>query len=117
MTYGKGAERGEARADEGDRDDHAQQLDELLAELPDDVPVDGVLATGDPAHVLADEATEDGGVLFGGSRGYGPLRRVLLGSVSRELVSAVPCAVIVHPRSAEAEAPAMARPAEGESAR
>ena len=77
----------------------------------------GVLATGDPAQALAEVAVADGGVLFAGSRGYGPLRRVLLGSVSRELVSSVPCTVIVHPRSAEAEAPAMASAAQGESAR
>ena len=93
------------------------RLDELLAELPDDVQVDGVLATGDPAQALAEVAVEDGGVLFAGSRGYGPLRRVLLGSVSRKLVSSVPCTVIVHPRSAEAEAPAMASAAQGESTR
>ena len=93
------------------------RLDELLAELPDDVTVRRVLASGKPAEVLADEATADGGVLLVGSRGYGPLRRVLLGSVSRGLVRYAPCTVILHPRSAETETPAMAGAAQGESSR
>jgi len=50
-----------------------------------------------------------------GSRGYGPLRRVLLGSVSTELIRTAPCPVIVHPRPAKAAAPAPA-PAQAGSA-
>ena len=117
VTYGKGGNQGRPELAKEIEKIMRSRLDDLLAELPDDVHVDGVLVTGDPAHALAEVALEDGGVVFAGSRGYGPLRRVLLGSVSRELVSSAPCTVIVHPRSAEAEAPAMASSAQGETAR
>ncbi len=40
-------------------------------------------------------------MLFVGSRAYGPVRRVLLGSVSSELVESAPCAVLVTPRGTE----------------
>ena len=39
-------------------------------------------------------------LLFAGSRGYGPLRRALLGSVSGALVRDAGCPVVITPRSA-----------------
>jgi len=39
-----------------------------------------------------------------GWRAYGPLRRVLLGSVSTALVRSAPCPMIVHPRPTKATA-------------
>jgi hypothetical protein len=33
-----------------------------------------------------------------GSRAYGPVRRVLLGSVAKQLVRSAPCPLIVTPR-------------------
>ncbi len=91
------------------------RLDEVLADLPDDVRAKGVLVVADVANGLAEAATEDGGLLVLGSRGYGPLRRVLLGSVSRELLRSAPCAVVVHPRSATDGAQAGRHTAEAES--
>ncbi len=44
-----------------------------------------------------------------GSRAYGPLRRVLLGSVATELARTAPCPLIVHPRPAKSAAPAEER--------
>ena len=38
-----------------------------------------------------------------GSRAYGPLRSVIVGSVSRHLVDHASCPVLVIPRSAEAD--------------
>ena len=76
------------------------RLEETLADLPDDVQAKGVLVTGEADKELAAAATDDGGLLVLGSRAYGPLRRVLLGSVSRELLRSAPCAVVVHPRTA-----------------
>lgn len=73
-------------------------LDRGLALVPDDIEASGELATpGMPA--LADQ--EDVDVLVLGSRGYGPIRRLLLGSVSTRLVRSAPCPVIMYPRSAE----------------
>ena len=53
---------------------------------------------GDPGPALA-KACEDGvELLVVGSRGYGPVARVLLGSVSRKLATHAPCPVLVVPR-------------------
>jgi nucleotide-binding universal stress UspA family protein len=82
------------------------RLDEAVASMPEDVRVEATLAEGKADAVLAEIAVEDGGVLVLGARGYGPLRRVLLGSVSTALVRSAPCPLIVHPRPAKAEAPA-----------
>ena len=41
-------------------------------------------------------------VLFAGSRGHGPLRRAMLGSVSCALVRDAVCPVVIMPRSAVA---------------
>ncbi len=90
------------------------RMEEALADLPDDVRAEGVLITGDPAEELARVAVTDGGILVVGSRSYGPLRSVLLGSVSRDLMRSVPCPLIVHPRSAEAERSLMEKAARSE---
>ena len=59
---------------------------------------------GPPARTLA-EACEDGvDLLVAGSRGYGPLMRVLLGSVSTQLVHLAPCPVLVVPRPSQSAA-------------
>jgi len=50
------------------------------------------------------EASERLDVLVMGSRGYGPLRRVLLGSVSSHVMRHAHCPVVVVPRSASADA-------------
>jgi hypothetical protein len=51
----------------------------------------------DPVAVLV-EMSADLDVLVCGSRGYGPLRAALLGSVSRRVAGAAQCPVIVVPR-------------------
>lgn len=83
---------------------HAQQelmssrLERGLALVPGDVDVSGELATvGMPTLVEQDDVD----IMVVGSRGYGPIRRVLLGSVSTGLVRNAPYPVIVYPRSAE----------------
>ncbi len=63
---------------------------------------EGVTATvhlfdGSPAKVLLDHAGELD-LLVTGSRGYGPLGRVLLGSVSHEVIRQCPTPVLVVPR-------------------
>lgn len=50
-------------------------------------------------HLTAHSANVD--LLVVGSRGYGPLRRVLLGSVASHLVTHSHCPVVVTPRAAE----------------
>lgn len=79
-----------------------QHLDEASAEVPADVEFEATLVSGDPAVKLADAARAGGGLLLLGSRSYGPLRRVLVGSVASAVMRSAPCPVIVHPRGAQA---------------
>ena len=58
-------------------------------------------SSGDPVLVLEQEASRGLDLLVLGARGYGPLRSVLLGSVSTEVVCHSPCPVLVVPRSVE----------------
>jgi nucleotide-binding universal stress UspA family protein len=53
---------------------------------------------GDPATELLRACEEGIDLLVLGSRGYGPLTRVLLGSVSRQVIGDAPCPVLVVPR-------------------
>jgi nucleotide-binding universal stress UspA family protein len=66
-----------------------------------DVPaLELVEREGDPARELV-EASRQADLLVAGSRGYGPVRRLLLGSVSTLLVRQADCPLLVLPRSAE----------------
>jgi nucleotide-binding universal stress UspA family protein len=63
----------------------------------------GIAATGrrldgPPASTLADACDEDVDLLVAGSRRYGPAMRVLLGSVSTQLIHKASCPVLVVPR-------------------
>jgi nucleotide-binding universal stress UspA family protein len=60
----------------------------------------GDIAFGDPATELAFEANHLD-LLVTGSRNYGPIRRLLLGSTSSKLVHQAPCPVLVTTRSVE----------------
>jgi nucleotide-binding universal stress UspA family protein len=93
-----------------------QRLDEGLGTVPDAVEAEGVLATGEPAQALADAVRSEGSVLVVGSRAYGPLRRVLLGSVSTALIHAAPCPLIIHPRGSEMQSPTPASAEAGSAA-
>jgi len=54
---------------------------------------------GQPGPALAEACDEVGAdLLVAGSRGYGPLARVFLGSVSTQLMHKAPCPVLVVPR-------------------
>jgi nucleotide-binding universal stress UspA family protein len=60
--------------------------------------VQGVRLDGDPAMELIRHCEENVDLLVLGSRGYGPIARVLLGSVSRHVVTDAPCPVLVVAR-------------------
>jgi nucleotide-binding universal stress UspA family protein len=69
--------------------------------LDGDVPVEThVVVAHDPADVLC-RMSDRFDLLVCGSRGYGPLRAVLLGSVSRRVVGEARCPVLVVPRGTE----------------
>lgn len=76
---------------------------EELAEVEaSDPSIKGELREGDPAGELI-AATGDLDLLILGSRGYGPIRRALLGGVSARVLRKATCPVIVIPRGARAE--------------
>jgi nucleotide-binding universal stress UspA family protein len=63
--------------------------------------VEAVMPDGNPAGVLAHES-RGADLLVMGSRGRGPLRSALLGSVSRYVVRRTACPVVIHPHSSVA---------------
>jgi nucleotide-binding universal stress UspA family protein len=74
-----------------------EQLEAAVRSLPREVAGSARLETGIPVEVLI-EASRDLDLLAIGSRGYGPTRRLLLGSVSAQLVREARCPVLVTPR-------------------
>jgi nucleotide-binding universal stress UspA family protein len=78
-----------------------RRLRGLVGELGAGVPVEIDATVGDPAEVLI-AVSEHLDLLVCGSRGYGPLRAVLLGSVTRRLVAEARCPVLVLPRGVQA---------------
>jgi nucleotide-binding universal stress UspA family protein len=75
-------------------------LRRAVDELGADVPVEVEALIGDPVELLA-AASEHLDLLVCGSRGYGPVRAVLLGSVSGAVMMSSRCPVIAVPRGVE----------------
>jgi nucleotide-binding universal stress UspA family protein len=86
------------------RDAMRAGLDKLVEEMPSDVRAEVRLLEGDGVKPLLDQ-TETVDLMVMGSRGYGPLRRVLLGSTSAQVIRSAACPVLVvpAPRSAHAQ--------------
>ncbi len=84
---------------------HGERLEQAIATAPAAVRPRGVLLHGDPAQEIAraGEGTVD--VLFAGSRGHGPSRQVLGGSVSQALLLAATQPVVILPRGSLADGP------------
>jgi nucleotide-binding universal stress UspA family protein len=80
------------------REEAEERLEAVLAELGDIAT--GDIAFGDPARELAYEGNHLD-LLVTGSRGYGPIRRLMLGSTSSKLVHEAPCPVLVLTRTTE----------------
>ena len=74
-----------------------QRLSQARSAIPDGLRSEARLLDGDAAEALIGES-ETLDLLVTGSRGYGPVRAVLLGSVSRALVRGAACPVVVSPR-------------------
>lgn len=74
-------------------------LDEGVAAAGQRLSVEGRVLHGAPAETLAEACeADDVDLLVTGSRGYGPVTRVLLGSVSTKLIELAPAPVMVVPR-------------------
>ena len=74
-------------------------LDAALAGLPEDVQSTGELLFGEVVDELSMAADRGVDLLVCGSRGYGPVRRVLLGTVSSALVRQASVPTLVVPRA------------------
>lgn len=80
--------------------DFQSRLHDAVAELPSELRALPVLEKGDPVEKLL-EASEAGvDLLVLGSRGFGPVMRLLIGSVSSKVIRAAKCPVLVVPRPA-----------------
>lgn len=80
---------------------HRAILDDALKALPRDVRPEARLLSGEVEEQLVEQADASLDVMVVGSRGYGPVRRVLLGSTSNALMRSARCPVIVYPRGIE----------------
>lgn len=76
----------------------AEVIEEGLSAVEESLAVDGVRLEGDPADELLHRCGAGVDLLVLGSRGYGPIMRTLLGSVSRQVAGQAACPVMVVPR-------------------
>jgi nucleotide-binding universal stress UspA family protein len=77
------------------------ELDAVVAGLPADIKAGSVRLSGDAADKLGERSAHVD-LMLAGSRGYGPVRSVLVGGVSGRLMHTVHCPVIIVPRGVEA---------------
>ena len=98
IAAGSGAEWPSVTAEQ-----HGRQLLYFVADhAPQGLRPETLLLHGHAAEQIARRTAGVIDLLFAGSRGYGPLRRALLGSVSGALVRDADCPVVITPRSAVA---------------
>jgi nucleotide-binding universal stress UspA family protein len=91
-----------------------QELRDAVAQEAGDLDVDVDILVNDAADGLV-AASEQVDLLVMGSRGLGPKRAVVLGSVSRKVVDRAACPVLVLPRGASAKTEALLADAEAQA--
>jgi nucleotide-binding universal stress UspA family protein len=91
------------------------QLREAVSKLGDGVEVDMDVLVAEPADGLV-AAAQNLDLLIMGSRGLGPKRAVLLGSVSRKVMERASCPVVILPRGATEKTAALLAAAEAHAA-
>jgi nucleotide-binding universal stress UspA family protein len=80
--------------------DFQTQLNEAVAALPAELRALPVYEHGDPVEKLLEAAEMGVDLLVLGSRGFGPVMRLLIGSVSSRVIREASCPVLVVPRPA-----------------
>jgi len=80
--------------------DFQSQLRNAVAELPTELRALPVYERGDPVEKLLEAAEMGVDLLVLGSRGFGPVMRLLVGSVSSRVIREAACPVLVVPRPA-----------------
>jgi nucleotide-binding universal stress UspA family protein len=91
-----------------------QQLRDAVAAAAGDLDAEVDILVNEPADGLV-AASEQVDLLVMGSRGLGPKRAVVLGSVSRKVVDRAACPVLVLPRGASAKTEALLADAEAQA--
>jgi nucleotide-binding universal stress UspA family protein len=82
------------------KDEFKRAIEDAIAELGPDVEVSGEVLIGqNTVETLAGVRDNTFDALFMGSRGYGPIRRVLLGGVSARLIRQLEVPAVVVPRA------------------
>jgi nucleotide-binding universal stress UspA family protein len=81
------------------RASYTQALDYAVAGVPPQLEPEAAVLEGDVVERLAELGSDEVDMLVCGSRGYGPIRRVLLGGVSARLVRRSRLPVMVVPRA------------------
>ncbi len=91
---------GEARQFAADQHrSYLESLDRAVAAVPPGLEATGTLLAGPVADALVDLEPTEHDLLVVGSRGYGPVRRVLLGGVSSRVVRHSRLPVVVATRA------------------
>lgn len=85
------------------RDELGDRLSDLVGSLPAELQCDTRLLQGPVPRTLLHELDADVDLLVLGSRGYGPVGSVLLGSVSSQMIELSPVPLVVVPRGAAAQ--------------
>ena len=83
---------------EGAGPDFETRLRDAVAQLPPELRALPVIEHGDPVRKLIEDAGTGVDLLVLGSRGFGPVMRLLVGSVSSRVIREAPCPVLVVPR-------------------
>jgi nucleotide-binding universal stress UspA family protein len=97
---GRATRRGAARSPaRSPRPPAERALMQRVARLNSTLESEGTLHSGRPADVLIG-LSETVDILVMGSRGYGPLKALLLGGVSGQVIRSAACPVVVVPRRA-----------------
>jgi nucleotide-binding universal stress UspA family protein len=87
------------------REEFRRMLEDAAEPLPDELRAATVLLEGQAAAELVDEVGKGIDLLVMGSRNYGPIRRVMVGSTAIAVMRRSPCPVIVIPRGAATPTP------------
>jgi nucleotide-binding universal stress UspA family protein len=80
--------------------DFQTRIHQAVAALEPELRALPVIEKGDPVEKLLEDAALGVDLLVLGSRGFGPVMRLLIGSVSSRVIRRAPCPVLVVPRPA-----------------
>jgi nucleotide-binding universal stress UspA family protein len=92
----------QVEAEEAAKEHGRMRCEEAIADLPGGVQAEMRVVVGPPGRSIAEAAREGIDLLVTGSRAYGPLKAVLLGSTSGHLADHAACPVLIVPRGARA---------------